>query len=415
LCLDFPIANAEFSRRPVVDQSAPIQRIEEILEEIGHGPIITSKTSRLEVPERAASKRTQISIGFNKRRSLDVTVTKGLAKKHDAEAKASHDLAYAIFTSGSTGKPKGVLIGRNAVECFTNWAAKTFKITPKDTVLQFSSLTFDACIEEIFPALKSGAAITCRDDETIGSPDRLLRFIEEQAITIASFPTAFWAEIVSSCARNSLSIPSCLRLIIIGGEEMTSNHLQMWKNVQADHTQLINTYGPTETTVEITWLDVNESHLEGNRSSLGRPAPYVEARVVDQYGQLCPIGIPGELWVGGPTLAQGYLNNPGLTDEKFIVNRFSNRRTSRLYKTGDRVSWNSDGSLAFHGRIDQQIKLRGFRIEPGEIEANLLAHPDVAQVTVSVTFRKDVAGWRLFRPPGERVTPPWLLWHLAVH
>ena len=366
----------------VVDPSAPISRIEEILVEIGYGPIITSKSSTSELPKRAAYNRPQISIGFNQNRSLDITYSKGVSEQHDLEAKTSHDLAYAIFTSGSTGKPKGVLIGRNALECFTSWAGKEFEITSKDTVLQFSSLTFDACIEEIFPALKNGATISCRDDETIGNPERILRFIEEQKITIASFPTAFWAELVSSCAKNNFHIPSGLRLIIIGGEELTSRQLQMWKSIQAKHTRLINTYGPTEATVEVTWLDVNDSRLEGNRGSLGRPVPYAEVRVVDQYGQLCPLGIPGELWIGGPSLAQGYLNNPGLTKEKFIVHRFSNKEGTRLYKTGDLVSWNPDGTLTFHGRIDQQIKLRGFRIEPGDIEAHLLAHPAIAQAIV---------------------------------
>ena len=163
---------------------------------------------------------------------------------------------------------------------------------------------------------------------------------------------------------------------------MTSKHLQLWKKIQASHVRLINTYGPTEATVEISWLDVNESKLRSNRASLGRPAPYAEIRIVDQYGQLCPIGIPGEIYIGGPSLAQGYLNNPKLTNEKFIVNKFSNKQGARLYKSGDLASWNPDGTLAFHGRIDQQIKLRGFRIEPGEIEANLLAHPAVAQAVV---------------------------------
>lgn len=163
---------------------------------------------------------------------------------------------------------------------------------------------------------------------------------------------------------------------------MHLHHLRLWEPLQANHTRLLNTYGPTETTVEVACQDLSDSWRFQSRVPLGRPIPHARAWILEPNGLPCPIGIPGELHIGGPTLAHGYLNNPGLTADRFIPDPFCADPTARLYKSGDLASWNPDGTLAFHGRIDQQIKLRGFRIEPGEIEANLLAHPAVAQAVV---------------------------------
>ena len=180
----------------------------------------------------------------------------------------------------------------------------------------------------------------------------------------------------------------------MGGEAMTAEHLRLWQSRSTDQITLINTYGPTEATVEVVWHPLSQGHECSHPVPLGKPVPYAQTWVLDPHGQLCPIGVAGELHIGGAGLARGYLNNPELTAERFIPDPFSSDRKARLYRSGDLVSWNPDGTLAFHGRIDAQIKLRGFRIEPGEIEANLLAHPGVSQA-VLVLRSDDPANPRL--------------------
>ncbi|QPN62717.1 non-ribosomal peptide synthetase [Synechococcus sp. CBW1004] len=376
----------------VIDSRLPVNRIRNILSEIGHAPIISTKALHSSTVRKDLTERTTLYLSLSEDSELRIETetlgeaygqTNSLVDNSLADnSLVDNSIAYIIFTSGSTGKPKGVLIDRTALDTFSNWATHEFNITSVDRVLQFSSLTFDACIEEIFPALSAGAAIVCCNEEATGSTKRFLNFLEEYKITIASLPTAFWAGLVRECAQSNFIIPHDLRLLIVGGEAMHLHHLRLWEPLQANHTRLLNTYGPTETTVEVACQDLSDSWRFQSRVPLGRPIPHARAWILEPNGLPCPIGIPGELHIGGPTLAHGYLNNPGLTADRFIPDPFSADPTARLYKSGDLASWNPDGTLAFHGRIDQQIKLRGFRIEPGEIEANLLDHPAVAQAVV---------------------------------
>ncbi|MDM7953098.1 MAG: amino acid adenylation domain-containing protein [Cyanobium sp. CZS 25K] len=371
----------------VIDSRLPVNRIRNILSEIGHAPIISTKALHSSTVRKDLTERTTLYLSLSEDSELRIeTETLGEAYGQTNSlvdnSLVDNSIAYIIFTSGSTGKPKGVLIDRTALDTFSNWATHEFNITSVDRVLQFSSLTFDACIEEIFPALSAGAAIVCCNEEATGSTKGFLNFLEEYKITVASLPTAFWAGLVRECAQSNFIIPHDLRLLIVGGEAMHLHHLRLWEPLQANHTRLLNTYGPTETTVEVACQDLSDSWRFQSRVPLGRPIPHARAWILEPNGLPCPIGIPGELHIGGPTLAHGYLNNPGLTADRFIPDPFCADPTARLYKSGDLASWNPDGTLAFHGRIDQQIKLRGFRIEPGEIEANLLAHPAVAQAVV---------------------------------
>ena len=168
----------------------------------------------------------------------------------------------------------------------------------------------------------------------------------------------------------------------------------MWEQLRPCQAKLIHAYGPTETTVDATWQDLSQSWEFIDQVPIGRPVPTSKTLVLDPSGLPCPIGVPGELHIGGAGLARGYLNSPELTARAFIPDPFSADPDARLYKSGDLASWNPDGTLAFHGRLDHQIKLRGFRIEPAEIEANLLAHPAIARAVVLLN-RDDPANPRL--------------------
>jgi amino acid adenylation domain-containing protein len=372
----------------VLDSQAPPERLRQSLLALGGVPILANPSCRTALGPLAASFGEPLWFSLTSDRRLELELPTVAADRQPWTSQPQWaGLAYVIFTSGSTGQPKPVAIERTALEAFTAEVMEGYQLDQHDRVLQFAALTFDACIEEIFPALAAGAAVVCRSEDVLSSATHFLRFLERNRITMVSLPTAFWADLIQECWRSDLAIPDSLRLVIVGGEELIVQHLRVWEAIRPAQTRLINTYGPTEATVEVAWLDLQRSWPYRQSIPLGRPLPSAELRVLDPAGHPCPIGIPGELHIGGTGLARGYLNNPGLTAETFIADPLASTPAARLYRSGDLVSWNPDGTLAFHGRIDQQIKLRGFRIEPAEIETLLLRHPAVAQA--AVVLRRD--------------------------
>jgi amino acid adenylation domain-containing protein/non-ribosomal peptide synthase protein (TIGR01720 family) len=282
--------------------------------------------------------------------------------------------AYIIYTSGTTGKPKGVLIPHAALSNYTAAAADKFDMTVGDRVLQFASISFDTAAEEIYPALISGASLVLRSPEMIRTAETFVTTIRQQQITLLDLPTAYWQQLTQDMIAENLTLPPSVRLVIIGGEAASAQDLKAWQPFQ---TRLINTYGPTETTIVATWWEVESA----GTVSIGKPIPNVYTYVLDQNLHQVPIGIPGELYIGGSGVALGYLNQDYLTVERFIPDPFRSP-FHRMYKTGDRVRYLPDGNLEFLGRIDQQIKLRGFRIEPAEIETALKQHPDIQDAAV---------------------------------
>jgi amino acid adenylation domain-containing protein len=297
---------------------------------------------------------------------------------------AVNNLAYLIYTSGSTGNPKGVMIEHRALAHFTAVAAAEYSIKPGDRVLQFASLSFDLSVEEIFPALTQGATIIMRTDAMISSARDFLQCCEEWKVSVLDLPTAYWHELVDAVALLNLSIPESVRLVIIGGEKALAERVIAWKQKVGERVRLMNTYGPTETTVATTMYDVR-SENEVRRSqnvSIGRPIPNTTAYILDEFLNPVPIGVAGELHIGGAGMARGYINRPDLTAQKFITNPFSNRPNSKLYKTGDLVRYRADGNIEFLGRGDHQIKIRGFRVELEEIEQTLRQHAGVNDCVV---------------------------------
>ncbi|MEH2130688.1 MAG: amino acid adenylation domain-containing protein [Nostoc sp.] len=316
-----------------------------------------------------------------------------------------HNLAYIIYTSGSTGKPKGVMIEVRSLMNFIMTVTHEYGIKAGDKILQFASICFDASVEEILPCLSVGATLVLRTEEMLHSSDEFWRCCREWQLTVLDLPTAYWHQLVAELSPEDSRIPESLRMVIIGGEEAQLEKVKRWHTTMAHLShppQLINSYGPTEATV-ITTLDILTP--AANSVAIGRPISNAQVYILDQYLQPVPIGVPGELHIGGAGLARGYWQRPELTESKFISNPFQSSRgaeeqkfpnpqspvpSPRLYKTGDIARFRPNGKLEYLGRVDNQVKIRGFRIELGEIETVLRQHSQVFQAVVIA--REDIPG-----------------------
>jgi amino acid adenylation domain-containing protein len=298
------------------------------------------------------------------------------------------NLAYIIYTSGSTGKPKGTMIQHGSLVSYADTAAATYGIGPGDRVLQFCSISFDISGEEIYPCLTRGGTLVLRTVWMLDSVSVFLDTCEEWGITVVSLPTAYWLEIAAALGAEVFSLPAALRLVIIAGEKALPERLAAWHEHVGQRTRLINTYGPTEATISVTMCELTTPFSAGHGSrevSIGRAIANAQVYILDVYLEPVPIGVAGEIYIGGLLLARGYFNRPDLTGEKFIPNPFSQQHGGRLYRTGDRARFLADGKIEFLGRVDEQIKIRGYRVEPGEIEAVLSQHPAVKDVVVLPT------------------------------
>jgi amino acid adenylation domain-containing protein len=285
----------------------------------------------------------------------------------------SGDLAYVIYTSGSTGRPKGVEITHRGLLNLCFWHQREYAVCPDDRATQIASPAFDASVWEIWPYLTAGAALYIPDEETRNSPADLRRWLVDQKITLTFLPTPLAEAVLSEGASFSWG-ESGLRALLTGGDRLRSHPPASLPFVVANH------YGPTENSVVTTWTRLVPDH-EGT-PPIGRPIANTQVYVLDANMAPLPVGIPGELYIGGDGLARGYRNHSELTNVAFVKNPFSADPASRLYRTGDRVRYLPDGNLEFLGRLDQQIKIRGFRIELGEIESVLRQHPSVSDCAV---------------------------------
>jgi amino acid adenylation domain-containing protein len=299
------------------------------------------------------------------------------------EAAKPADAAYVIYTSGSTGKPKGTLIEHRSLLNFTHAASLAYEISDTDRVLQFASLSFDTSAEEIFPALTRGATLVLRTDLMISSSEHFLHACSKFGITVLDLPTAYWHELTVDLVADNLSLPESIRLVILGGEKALPGRLAAWREHVRGSVRLLNSYGPTETTIVATICDLSVADASAvSEAPIGRPIANVIVYVLDAKLRPVPLGLPGELYIGGAGVARGYLNQPGLTNQKFITNPFADERAPRIYRTGDVVCYRPDGNLEFLGRIDNQVKIRGFRIELEEIEQAIREHANVAEAVV---------------------------------
>ncbi len=231
-------------------------------------------------------------------------------------------LAYVIYTSGSTGRPKGVMIEHRALMNYTQAAIEQYGIASTDRVLQFAAASFDAHVEEVFPCLSRGGTLVLRDDEMLDCRTFLDRCRQWQ-LTFVTLPTAFWHELTLAIASEGLEVPATLRLLVIGGEQASPERVAAWLQCVGSRVRLLNTYGPTETTVVATAAELGRGDGRENRVPIGRPLGNVRAYVLDRCRQPVPIGVPGELYIGGASLARGYLHRPELTEERFLPDPFA--------------------------------------------------------------------------------------------
>jgi amino acid adenylation domain-containing protein len=288
--------------------------------------------------------------------------------------------AYVVYTSGSTGTPKGVVVPHGALASLVDWHLGAFGVTAADRATQLAGLGFDASVWETWPYLAAGAALhLVADDEVRTSPEALRALLLERGITLAFVPTPL--------AEGMLALEwprdTALRALLVGGDALRA------RPSAGVPFALVNNYGPTENAVVATSGAVAPEG-GGRAPGIGRPIRGVRAYVLDAGLSPLPAGVPGELCLGGVSVARGYLGRPELTAAAFVPDALSGGAGARMYRTGDRVRWLPGGELEFLGRMDRQAKVRGFRIEPGEVEAVLLAHPDVRDAAVVV--RADAAG-----------------------
>lgn len=293
-----------------------------------------------------------------------------------------HNLAYIIYTSGSTGKPKGTMLTHHGLCNLSAVQRQAFGQKVGSRVVQFSNQSFDASVWEIFMALLSGATLCLCDSEILKlGGDTIYRMLQEKQITTATLPPSVLTNMPGQ------DLPA-LQTLISAGEACTAELVATWGKGR----RFFNAYGPTETSVCATMqlCDPNND----NNPDIGTPIGNFQIYILDKYGSPAPIGVPGELHIGGNGLARGYLNRPALTAEKFVPHPFGQQPGARLYRSGDLACWTPHGTIQFLGRIDHQVKIRGFRIELGEIEATIRQHPAVRE-TLVIAAQDALAGSKL--------------------
>ncbi|WP_404370386.1 non-ribosomal peptide synthase/polyketide synthase [Corallococcus coralloides] len=343
-----------------VDPLLPRERLAFMLEDSGASVLVTQGPLLKRFPEALRSRALCLDVERDALAGESV-----LAPDSGVGAR---NLAYVLYTSGSTGMPKGTAIEHRGVCNLVAHEATAYGIGPGSRVLQFASLSFDLSVEEIFTTLCSGGTLVLAPLEDLMPGEPLRKLLRDEALTVISLTPATLA------ATAPEGLPA-LRTVISGGEALPPEVVARW----APGRVFLNTYGPTEATVMAT---LTECTADGRVPSIGRPLANVRAYVLDARGGLVPVGVKGELHLGGVGVARGYSGRPALTAERFVPDAFSGEAGARLYRTGDVVRWREDGTLEFVGRADAQVKVRGFRIELGEVEAALAKLPPVRDAVV---------------------------------
>ncbi|MET9182454.1 amino acid adenylation domain-containing protein [Kitasatospora aureofaciens] len=298
--------------------------------------------------------------------------------------------AYVIHTSGSTGRPKGVRVDhRNLAAVTAGWRAAYRLDTEARVHLQMAGTAFDVFTGDLARALGTGGTLVLVDRELLFDTARLYRVMREEAVDCGEFVPAVARALLAHCEREGLRM-DFLRLLVVGSDSWKAAEHQRLRALCGPATRLVNSYGLTEATVDSSYYEGAAEALEpGRMVPIGRPFPNSALYVLDRYGEPVPAGVPGELWIGGAGVATGYPNDPEQTERRFRTLDLDGT-PRRLYRTGDLGRWDTDGTAHLLGRIDNQVKVRGHRIEPGEIEAHLTARPDIAEACVTV--RRDSAG-----------------------
>jgi amino acid adenylation domain-containing protein len=362
-----------------LDPGAPRGRVAAQVADAGVQTMVTRRSLAAQVPAGPAV----------------VLVEEGGAATGSAWPRASWptQAAYVMYTSGSTGRPKGVVVEQGALAAYVATARVLYGVEARDRCLQFAALTFDTSVEEIWPCLVAGGRLVLRTEPMVQTPATFLAACAAAEVTVLNLPTAYWQAVVADQAAAAGAWPAAIRLVIIGGERAERRPWVAWQQWVGPGVALQNTYGPTETTVVATAAAVSAPTMcpAGAEVPIGRPLAHARVYVLDRWGEPVPIGVPGEICIGGAAVARGYWRQPGLTAEQFVPDPWAAQPGARLYRTGDWGRYRADGHLEYVGRRDRQVKLRGHRIELAEIEAAIRAHEKVAEAVVELANESDAA------------------------
>jgi len=297
----------------------------------------------------------------------------------------AEDLAYIIFTSGSTGRPKGVAVRHRPVSNLIHWVNERFSIGPQDKILFVTSLSFDLSVYDLFGVLAAGGTVRVADDAEVSDPRTLLRILDTEEITFWDSAPAFLQQVVGLPEFQSRpEKPPSLRLTFLSGDWIP---LALPGQIKGRFTgaTFVALGGATEATVWSNYFQVDDVDPSWSSIPYGRPIPNARYYILDDYRALCPVGSAGELWIGGACLADGYVNDPRRTAERFVDDPFAPAPGSKIYRTGDRARWQPDGTIELLGRLDHQVKIRGHRVELGEIESALRDESGVKNAAVIST------------------------------
>ena len=362
-----------------LDPSYPVERLEYMLMDAAPRVLLTLERLKRELPDTGAD---VIALDADWNRIAE-EATSNLDPRE--LGLRSHHLAYMIYTSGSTGKPKGAMNEHAALINRLQWMQNQYRLSESDRVLQKTPFSFDVSVWEFFWTLMSGARLVLARPQGHQDPAYLRKVIEQTGITTLHFvPSMLQAFLEQYQAESCATI----RRVICSGEELPPA-LQNRCIESLPRARLSNLYGPTEAAIDVTAWEC-ELDRSGHRVPIGRPISNIQMYVLDRHGQPVPIGVAGEIFIGGAGVGRGYFNRPELTAERFLPDPFSGDPAARLYKTGDQGRWRMDGAIEYLGRNDHQVKIRGFRIELGEIEARLISHGQVQEAVVIA--REDVPG-----------------------
>ncbi len=367
-----------------VDPNYPVERKQYMLQDAG-AKLLLSDSKIIQTYNDFYIEKIELDeilknypLGFDKNPNINIT---------------SDNLAYIIYTSGSTGNPKGVAITHKSVVNYIVGTSELYGFKSNDRVLQFSSISFDAAAEEIYHTWYKGATLILRPDAIISSPKMFLDFSVKENITVWDMPTAYWHQLIQEIIDEDRSLPKNLHSLLIGGERIEPLKAKLWLSKFGDKVKFFNTYGPTETTIVSLFYQITQKDIplfDFREVPIGKPVNGLTAYVLDEDFNPLPLNVPGELCIGGIGLAKEYLNKPEITEKSFISNPFDNIKVERIYKTGDKVRMLNSGDMEYLGRIDDQVKVRGFRIELKEINKLLNHYKDIKESVVLT--KKDING-----------------------
>ncbi|HDW3057338.1 TPA: amino acid adenylation domain-containing protein [Bacillus cereus] len=355
-----------------IDPDFPVERIHFMLQDSESTHIITHQKTDL---SHLVSNQSIIVY----ENTAKIRVTENTKSEHTTQ-----DAAYIIYTSGSTGHPKGVLISHQSVIQLIHSLQKTYGFQEQQVHLQFASFIFDASVWEIYGSLLTGGRLHLVAEIERKSIDHFLAVIQEQHVQYCLIPTVFFHTVTQASSQQLKQLLS-LRYMFVGGETLLPAMVRNWQTKVGLHIPVVNAYGPTEITVCATTYPVIQPLQEKQTYiPIGKPLPHIKIYVLNEQGKLCPPYVPGEIYIGGSSLATAYINQPEKTKEAFLQQKISNMPEMKVYKSGDQGRITYDGHIEFLGRQDKQIKIRGYRIELEEIEERLLQHSFIQQAVVMV-------------------------------